>query len=87
MTKRKSKKFGYIVPEKDPDKSIPETSYGARTITKYCPTLGPWQCPYIETTKTGIKKCTQYIEPLKKWQRDNRCYMYDTHNWEEDDID
>jgi hypothetical protein len=87
VTKRKSTKFGITLPEMDLDKPIPETIIGGGTVTKYCPTLGPRRCPYIKSTKKGIMKCTQYTEPLKKWQRDRCCYMYDTYNWEEDNID
>ena len=87
MAKRKNKKFGATVPDIDPRKSKLETIIGGGTITKYCPTLGPRRCPYIKSTKTGIMKCTQYTEPWKKWERERRCYMYDTHDWEEDDID
>lgn len=85
MAKRKTKKFGIEVLNIDPGKSKPETITGGGTIAKCCPTLGPRRCPYIKSTKTGIMKCTQYTEPLKKWQRDRRCYMYDTYNWEEED--
>lgn len=87
MVKRKTTKFGYDVPKFDPKKPITETVIGGGRIAKCCPTLGPRRCPYIRSTKTGIMKCTQYTEPLKKWQRNGYCYMYDTYNWEEDNID
>lgn len=87
MAKRKTKKFGVVVPKIDPDKPIPETITGGGTLSKNCPTLGSRRCPYIRSNKKGEEKCSQYTEPWKKWVRDKRCYMYDTHDWEEGDID